>query len=127
MESGYSGKILVIDDEPSVREGMVVYLEDSDFEVYQAQDGGEGLELIKALQPDVVLCDLRMPGVDGMDVTWLAELSAGYRFRFQRWGGWDLNILAGYKAVGVDVKSSTKDIETDLIYHGPVLKLGVEF
>jgi hypothetical protein len=52
---------------------------------------------------------------------------AGYRFRFQRWGAWDLNILAGYKAVGVDLNSATKDIEEDLIYHGPVLKFGVEF
>ena len=68
MESGISGRILIIDDEPSVREGMAAYLEDSDFQVDQAQDGAEGLELVETLQPDVVLCDLKMPGVDGMDV-----------------------------------------------------------
>ena len=35
--------------------------------------------------------------------------------------------LTGLKGVGVDVESDTKDIEGDLIYHGPVLKLALEF
>ena len=68
MESAYSAKILIIDDEPAVREGMAVYLEDSGYEVHQAQDGLEGLRKFKKLQPEVVLCDLSMPGFDGMDV-----------------------------------------------------------
>jgi len=68
MDSGCSAKILIIDDEPLVRDGMAVYLEDSGFEVYQAQDGREGLALFKEIEPDVVLCDLRMPEFDGMQV-----------------------------------------------------------
>jgi len=68
MDSGCSAKILIIDDDPQVRDGMAVYLEDSGFEVHQAQDGREGLELFKEIEPDVVLCDLRMPGFDGMQV-----------------------------------------------------------
>ena len=68
MESAYSAKILIIDDEASVREGMAVYLEDSGYEVHQAKNGLEGLGEFKRLEPEVVLCDLRMPGFDGMDV-----------------------------------------------------------
>jgi hypothetical protein len=62
--------------------------------------------------------------VDAIEVTWLAELQGGYRFRFQRW---DLNVLVGYKAVGLDLASGAKDIEGNFIFHGPVLKLAAEF
>jgi hypothetical protein len=64
-------------------------------------------------------------GVDSVDVTWHAELMAGYRFRLLTKA--DFNLLVGYKAVGVDVRSGSKDIETDLIYHGPVLSIGADF
>jgi hypothetical protein len=64
-------------------------------------------------------------GVDGLDVTWLGEAMVGYRFRFFQ--NADFNVMVGYKGVGVDVKSGTKDIESDLTFHAPVLKVGVEF
>ena len=63
-------------------------------------------------------------GVDGMDVTWLGELQGGYRFRLKRF---DFNVTAGYKAVGVDVAATGKDIATDIIFHGPILRFGAEF
>ncbi|MFO1420364.1 MAG: SpoIIE family protein phosphatase [Candidatus Competibacteraceae bacterium] len=61
-------RILTIDDEQLVREIITAYLEDSGFEVLQAGDGGTGIELIRTEQPDLVLCDLRMPGIDGLQV-----------------------------------------------------------
>lgn len=63
-----SGRILVIDDEPVVRESLAVYLGDSGFEVMTAANGDQGLELFRANRPDLVICDLRMPQVDGLDV-----------------------------------------------------------
>lgn len=63
-----SGKILVIDDETIVRESIVAYLEDSGFEVVDAENGVSGLEAFTREQPDLVLCDLRMPQVDGLTV-----------------------------------------------------------
>jgi len=65
--------ILVIDDETLVRESMAVYLEDSGFNVIQAVDGKQGVALFCEFQPDLVLCDLRMPEMDGMTV--LAKIS----------------------------------------------------
>jgi len=65
--------ILVIDDERLVRESMAVYLEDSGFNVIQAEDGQQGIVLFCEFNPDLVLCDLRMPEMDGM--TLLKELS----------------------------------------------------
>lgn len=65
--------ILVIDDEAIVRESMAVYLEDSGYNVIQAADGEQGIALFCEFQPSLVLCDLRMPQMDGMAV--LAKIS----------------------------------------------------
>lgn len=61
-------KILVIDDEPVMRESMAAYLEDSGFVVCQAGDGREGLDVFRREHPDLVMVDLRMPGMDGLEV-----------------------------------------------------------
>lgn len=60
--------LLVIDDDASVRESLAGYLEDSGYDVLQAADGVAGLEVFYADQPDLVLCDLRMPRKDGLAV-----------------------------------------------------------
>ncbi len=61
-------KILIIDDEPIMLESIAVYLEDSGFSVIKALDGKPGLEAFTSHQPDLVLLDLRMPGMDGLEV-----------------------------------------------------------
>ena len=61
-------RLLIIDDDPVVRESVVVYLEDSGFVVLEAEDGYRGLELFRQKPPDLLLLDLRMPGMDGLDV-----------------------------------------------------------
>ncbi len=58
-------KLLVIDDDTQVRESIAAYLEDSGFEVVQASNSRQGLDLFRDEKPDVVLCDLRMPPVEG--------------------------------------------------------------
>ena len=68
------GSILLIDDDDAVRSVIAQFLEKAGFEVIQAPDGAEGLRRYHECHPDVVVCDLRMPEVDGMSV--LRELSA---------------------------------------------------
>jgi DNA-binding NtrC family response regulator len=63
-----SARILIIDDEPILRESIATYLEDSGFETIQAGDGPEGLECFERRHPDLVLLDLRMPKMDGLEV-----------------------------------------------------------
>ena len=60
--------VLTIDDEPLIRESITDYLEDSGFTVFQAENGKIGLELFRREKPDIVLVDLRMPEIDGLDV-----------------------------------------------------------
>ncbi len=68
-KDSFSGsKILIIDDEPIMLENMAVYLEDSGFSIVSSRDGKAGLEAFTSQQPDLVLLDLRMPGMDGLEV-----------------------------------------------------------
>jgi len=60
--------ILTIEDDATIRKNIVAYLEDSGYEMLEALDGQQGLELFRDKQPDLVLCDLRMPKMDGLDV-----------------------------------------------------------
>lgn len=61
-------KLLTIEDDVRVRESIANYFEDSNFTVLQAANGREGLELFRRESPDIVLVDLRMPEIDGLDV-----------------------------------------------------------
>ena len=65
---GITAKILTIEDDPVIRGGVVSYLEDSGYEMLEAGDGTAGIELFRRERPDVVLCDLRLPGLDGLEV-----------------------------------------------------------
>lgn len=66
------GKILIIDDEKSIRRAMREILEFEDYEVDEAEDGKEGLKKVKDAHFDVIFCDIKMPKMDGMEV--LAEI-----------------------------------------------------
>ncbi len=61
-----SKNILVIDDEPNLRHMLTVVLEKAGYTVSSAADGEQALSLIEAKLFDLILCDLRMPGMDGL-------------------------------------------------------------
>ena len=63
-------KILIIEDEEPIRRVLVRILtdEDSSFEIHEASDGKKGLDLIKNDSYDLVLCDIKMPKVDGIEL-----------------------------------------------------------
>jgi len=61
-------KILVIDDERSIRNTLKDILEYEKYEVDLAEDGNKGIEMIRSAEYDVVLCDIKMPGLDGIEV-----------------------------------------------------------
>jgi len=63
-----SATLLIIDDDEVVRASIAAYLEDSGFSVLQASNGLQGLQVFERDQPDLVICDLRMPQVDGLEL-----------------------------------------------------------
>jgi two-component system phosphate regulon sensor histidine kinase PhoR len=61
-------QVLVVDDEPSIREGSRRILDRMGFNVLTAGNGEDGLNAIVSQDIDIVLLDLKMPGIDGMEV-----------------------------------------------------------
>ncbi len=61
--------ILVVDDEPSIREVVSLYLKRAGYEVVVAEDGQAALEALDARTPDLVVLDLMLPEVDGIEIT----------------------------------------------------------
>lgn len=61
-------KILIVDDERSVRRSLAAFLEDEGHQITEASDGAEALAMIQHEAPDLLLLDLRMPRTDGMGV-----------------------------------------------------------
>ncbi|MBI9075855.1 MAG: PAS domain S-box protein [Desulfatibacillum sp.] len=70
------GKILIVDDEAPVRRSLRFTLEDEDYEALEAENGLAALESIREFKPETILLDLRMPGMDGLEV--LSRVSEEY-------------------------------------------------
>jgi two-component system, NtrC family, nitrogen regulation response regulator NtrX len=74
-------KILVVDDEKPIRDAMRDVLEYEGYTVEEAKDGEDGLNLLKQNEYDVVLCDIKMPKMDGLELLLRAgDLGKGAQF-----------------------------------------------
>lgn len=62
-------QLVVVDDEPNIRELLITSLRFAGFEVHGAADGASALQLITDLQPDLVVLDVMLPDIDGFTVT----------------------------------------------------------
>lgn len=62
------GKVLIIEDEPKIIEILRLYLEKEGYQVVTADDGGKGLDLFKREKPNVIILDLMLPSIDGIEV-----------------------------------------------------------
>lgn len=61
-------KILIIDDEPSIVNLVTAYLKPEGYEVLTATDGPSGLKAARAFKPDLVILDIMLPGMDGIEL-----------------------------------------------------------
>lgn len=65
MDQAADKTVLVVDDEPNVRQYLAMILQDAGFRVKEAGDGREALEMVRAEPPDFISLDLIMPGMSG--------------------------------------------------------------
>ncbi len=68
MEDHIRGSVLVVDDEPTIAEVVSRYLERAGYRTLVAADGLQALELVSDQRPDLVVLDLMLPGIDGLEV-----------------------------------------------------------
>jgi two-component system alkaline phosphatase synthesis response regulator PhoP len=61
-------KILVIDDEPNIVNLVTAYLKPEGYEVFTAEDGLAGLRIARSVKPDLIVLDVMLPGMDGIEV-----------------------------------------------------------
>ena len=61
-------KVLIIDDERAIRNSLGEILTDEGYEVDTAEDGAAGLQQVEKEKYDVIFCDIKMPGMDGVEV-----------------------------------------------------------
>ena len=61
-------KILVIDDEPSIVNLINAYLKPEGYEVFTASDGNAGIKAARSFKPDLIILDLMLPGMDGIEL-----------------------------------------------------------
>jgi DNA-binding NtrC family response regulator len=67
-KNAMDNKLLLADDEEGIRKVLGIYLADSGFEVLTAENGLQALDIFRKEKPPIVLTDLRMPGVDGLEL-----------------------------------------------------------
>src|SRR5512132_1098983 len=61
-------KILVIDDEPSIVNLIAAYLKPEGYEIHTAMDGPAGLKAARTFKPDLIILDIMLPGMDGLEL-----------------------------------------------------------
>jgi len=93
--------VLIIDDEPGILESLGEFLEDEGYEVYRAMNGKDGLALFRSVAPHIVVADMRMEGMSGIEV--IREIRKLDRIV-------PIIILTGYGSFGTAVDAIRLDV-----------------
>ncbi len=72
-------KILIVDDEPWIRSLIMAYLQKEGYDLREAADGPTAIKLTQTFKPDLIILDIMLPGMDGLEVLNTIRV-VGYRF-----------------------------------------------
>jgi two-component system alkaline phosphatase synthesis response regulator PhoP len=106
-------KILIVDDEPTMR-GLLIEtlekLEDKGVEILIAEDGEEGIEIVRTEKPDLIILDVMMPGINGYEICDIIRNKLGMK---------DVYILMLTASVKGFNKQNYKDVGADFFMSKP--------
>ncbi len=93
--------VLVVDDEPHIVQLVRLYLQNEGFQVEAAFDGKQALEKARAVRPDLIVLDIMMPGLDGLEVTRELRKTSAVPIIFLTARGEDVDRIVGLE-LGAD-------------------------
>ncbi len=126
-EATIPAKVLVIDDEPNIVTAVEFLLQQQNLEVAKAYNGVEALEILPEFNPDIIILDVMMPGIDGFEVARkIRSMSAfeNIRIVFLTAKGTDKDRWAGYASGGEVYLTKPFDNETLIEVVMEILKFG---
>ncbi|MDQ7028616.1 MAG: response regulator [Ardenticatenia bacterium] len=113
-------RVLIVDDEPNIVISLEFLMQQAGYDVHVARTGEEAVELIQRLEPDLVLLDIMLPGIDGFEICrWVRENPAWDKVKIIMLTakGRDVDIAKGF-ALGADAyitkPFSTKDLMAEV-------------
>lgn len=99
-------RLLIVDDNATARSGMKALLEatvlhEKELLIFEAATGQEAIEFVETIQPDIVLMDVHMPGLDGIEATRIIK---------ERWTNIRVVVLTMYAAYQDDAMAAGADV-----------------
>jgi DNA-binding response OmpR family regulator len=95
---GGVSRVLLIEDDPAVRQGLELALTRHGYRVDAVESGERGLERLRADRPDVVVLDLMLPGIDGFEVCRRVQATSDVPIIMLTARGDDMDVVAGLEA-----------------------------
>ena len=95
-------KILIVDDESGIVEEVKSFFEEEGYEVYAADTGKDGIDLIARIKPDLVLIDMKLPDMSGLNVVKAAKATSPKTKIIVNTGYVDQNVIDEAERLGRD-------------------------
>ena len=106
-----SNKVLVVEDEEIIREVLCSWLEEADYQTLTASNGLSGLEMIHQHDPDLIVADIMMPQLDGIELCRLTRETSGTPILLLTGLGGEQHRKAGYKVGATDYLVKPVDMD----------------
>ena len=95
-------KLLIVDDETGITEEIKGYFEEEGYEVFTADTGKEGLDMLQQIKPDILLLDMKLPDISGLVVLRACKESLPHTKVIVNTGYVDQNIIDESERIGRD-------------------------
>ena len=106
-----SKKVLIVEDEEVIREVLCSWLEEADYQTLTASNGLKGLEVIHQHEPDLIVADIMMPQLDGIELCRLTRETSGTPILLLTGLGGEEHMKAGYEVGATDYLVKPVDMD----------------